>query len=162
MISKKIQDEFNAQIGEEMFSAHLYLSMSAWFESVNLRGFANWMRVQAGEESAHAMKFFGFICERGGRVELGAVAKPQAEWKTPLEAFEAAFAHEQHITSRIDSLMTLAVSEKDYASQSFLKWFVDEQVEEEAHADEIVQKLKMTGGAPGGLYIIDRELAGRK
>lgn len=93
---------------------------------------------------------------------MGAIAKPQTEWKTPLEAFEAAFAHEQHITSRIDGLMTLAVSEKDYASQSFLKWFVDEQVEEEAHADEVVQKLKMTGGAPGGLYIIDRELAGRK
>lgn len=162
MISKKIQDEFNAQIGEELFSSHLYLSMSAWFESVNLRGFAHWMRVQAGEESAHAMKFFDFICERGGRVEMGAIAKPQTEWKTPLEAFEAAFAHEQHITSRIDGLMTLAVSEKDYASQSFLKWFVDEQVEEEAHADEVVQKLKMTGGAPNGLYIIDRELAGRK
>lgn len=162
MISKKIQDEFNAQIGEEMFSSHLYLSMSAWFESVNLGGFSHWMRVQAAEESAHAMKFFDFICERGGRVELGAITKPQADWKTPLEAFEAALAHEQHITSRIDSLMTLAVSEKDYASQSFLRWFVDEQVEEEAHADEVVQKLRMTGDAPGGLYMVDRELAGRK
>jgi ferritin len=161
MMDKKIQDAFNDQVNEETFSSYLYLSMSAWFDSVNLHGFAHWMRSQAREETGHAMKFFKHIIERGGRVELKAVAQPQAVWASPLEAFEAAYKHELHITSRIGTLMAMALEQKDYASQSFLKWFVDEQVEEEANTDGVVQKLRMAGEAAGALFIIDRELAAR-
>ncbi|HOA05406.1 MAG TPA: ferritin [Candidatus Fermentibacter daniensis] len=161
MIGKKLLDEFNAQINEEAFSAYLYLSMSAWFESVNLPGFASWMAAQSREENDHAMKFFSHILERGGKVSLEAIAKPTPEWKTPLEAFEAALAHEKHITGRINGLMDLAIAEKDHASASFLRWFVDEQVEEEASMDAVVQKLLLTKNAPGALFMIDRELAAR-
>lgn len=161
MIGKKLLDEFNLQINEEAFSSYLYLSMSAWFTSVNLPGFASWMSVQSREENAHALKFFSHILERGGRVGLEAIARPTPEWKTPLEAFEAALAHEKHITARISGLMDLAIAEKDHASASFLKWFVDEQVEEEANADAVVQKLLFTKDAPGALFMIDRELSAR-
>ncbi len=152
---------FNSQIGEEVFSSWLYLSMAAWFESVNLPGFAGWMRVQSREETAHALKFFNYMTERGGRVELGSVAAPQQSWSSPLEAFEAAYAHELHISGCIDRLMDLALAEKDHASASFLKWFVDEQVEEEASADSIVQKLRLAKDAPGALLMLDRELGAR-
>ncbi|HRY61945.1 MAG TPA: ferritin, partial [Candidatus Fermentibacter sp.] len=101
MMDRKVLDEFNAQINEEAFSAYLYLAMAAWFESVNLPGFAKWMRVQSQEETAHAMKFFSFIVERGGKVALKDIAQPTAKWKTPIEAFKAALAHEEHITARI-------------------------------------------------------------
>ncbi len=161
MIAKIVQDDFNKQINEEIFSSYLYLSMSAWFESVNLPGFAKWMKVQSHEENIHAMKFFSHIIERGGKVALAAISKPAAVWKSPLEAFEAALAHEKHITARINGLMDLAIAEKDHASASFLKWFVDEQVEEEANAEAIVQKLRLAKDAAGALFMIDRELSAR-
>lgn len=161
MMVKKVQDAFNAQINEEIFSSYLYLAMSAWFESGNLAGFAKWMRIQSQEENAHAMKFFSHIIERGGKVALKAIAEPASIWKTPLEAFEAALAHEKHISARIDDLMNLAIVQKDHASASFLKWFVDEQVEEESHADAVVQKLRLAKDATGALFMIDRELAAR-
>jgi ferritin len=162
MISKKMQDAFVDQINEELFSSYLYMSMAAWFESRNLRGMAQWMRVQAGEEHGHAMKFFDEIVERGGRVKLAEIKAPQFEWKTPIEAFQAALSHEQHITKRINDLTDMAIKEKDHASEIFLQWFVKEQVEEEANADEIVHKFGFIGEAGHGLYMLDKELGARK
>lgn len=144
-----------------MYSSYLYLSMSANFESSNLSGFANWMKVQAQEEMVHAMKFYGHIIERGGKVILDKINKPPVEWKIPLKAFEDAYAHEQIVTKLIHNLVDIAAKEKDHASTSMLQWFVDEQVEEEASADEIVQKLKLMKDAPGGLFMLDQELAKR-
>ena len=129
MIDKRMQDALNEQIKWELYSAYLYLSMSAHLSSMNLMGFANWMRVQAQEELAHAMKFYGFIEERGGRVTLAEVGKPPVEWASPLAAFEDALGHEQGVTSRINNLVDLALSEKDHATHNFLQWFVSEQVE---------------------------------
>lgn len=161
MIKKKVQKAFNDQINEELFSSYLYLSMSAWFEDRNLPGFGNWMRVQAQEEVAHAMKFYHHILERGGEVKLQAISGPDTEWENPLSAFQAAYKHEQHITDRIDTLLELAIEEKDHAAQSFLKWFVDEQVEEEATADGVVQQLTLAKEAPGALFMLDREFGQR-
>jgi len=161
VISEKIQTALNKQTNAELYSAYLYLSMAAWFESVNLRGAASWMRAQAKEELAHAMKFFAYVNERGGRVLLAPVDGPPTEWKTPLAAFEAAYAHERKVTGMINDLVDLAAGEGDHAAGSFLQWFVNEQVEEEASADEVVQKLKLAGDSPNGLLMIDRELAQR-
>ncbi|MBN2430277.1 MAG: ferritin [Acidobacteria bacterium] len=162
MQSKKMEKALNKQINEELFSSYLYLAMSAWFESRNLPGFAQWMKVQAGEENEHAMKIFNFIFERRGDVELEAIEKPQAAWKSPLDAFEAAFKHEQHISGCINDLMDLAISEKDHATQAFLQWFVNEQVEEEASADAIVQQLRMIGESKNALFMLDRALGQRQ
>lgn len=161
MLSAKIQDAMNDQVNAEFFSAYLYLSMAAYFDDLNLTGMAQWMRGQTQEEMLHAMKFFDHINERGGRVTLEALDKPQAEWDSPLAAFEAALAHEQHITGRVNSLVSLAAEENDRATDIFLQWFVSEQVEEEAAADDIVQKLKMFGAAPQALYMIDKDLGSR-
>lgn len=161
MLSEKIQDAMNEQINAELFSSYLYLSMSAYFEAQNFTGMARWMRVQAQEEVVHAMKFFDFINERGGRVVLDTIETPQTEWESPTIAFEAAYAHEQKVTRLINDLVDVAESERDRASMNFLQWYVDEQVEEEASVDEIVNKLKMFGSAPQALYMIDRELQQR-
>lgn len=161
MIKDKMLKAINKQINEEYASAYIYLSMSAFFESVNLQGFAHWMRVQVREETAHGDKFFKHIVERGGRVALKAIPEPAFEWKSPLDAFQAALKHEQHITACIHKLMDLAHAEKDYAAIGLLQWFVDEQVEEEAHAEEIVQKLTMMGDAKHAIYMLDRELGAR-
>jgi ferritin len=144
-ISEKLQSALNDQINAEYFSSYLYLSMSAWFEAQDLPGFANWMRVQAKEEDFHVQKFFDYVVERGGRVVLETIDKPQTEWKSALEVFEEALAHEQHITSRIHDLVELAVEHKDRATQSFLQWFVDEQVEEEASAEAVLKSIKLGG-----------------
>ena len=162
MISKKLEDAFNDQINAELYSAYLYLSMSAYFESVDMRGMARWMHVQSGEETSHAMKFADYIVERGGRVRYKAIESPAAEWASPLEAFKNAYEHERYVSRRINDLMDLAVTEKDYASQVFLQWFVSEQVEEEAHADEIVRKLEMMGEARHVVYMLDKELGKRE
>lgn len=162
MLSKKMEKALNDQVNAELFSAYLYCSMAAYFEAINLRGCAQWMRVQTQEEMGHAAKFFDFIIERGSRVVLQALDKPQTQWKLPSAAFEAALKHEQYITGRINNLVNLAIQEKDHATNSFLKWFVDEQVEEEASVTEIVEKLKMVKNAPGGMFMIDRELGQRK
>ncbi|MCU0914268.1 MAG: ferritin [Planctomycetes bacterium] len=162
MINDKMAKALNEQINEELYSSYLYLAMSAWFESQNLPGFAAWMKVQAREEHAHALKFFEFIHECRGRVVLQAIQEPAREWKSPLAAFEAALKHEQHITGRMDKLMNLALAEKDYATAGLLQWFVKEQVEEEASADRIVQMLKMAANAPGALLMLDHQMGERK
>jgi ferritin len=161
MISPKIEKALNEQINAEMFSAYLYLAMVAYFQDKNLSGFANWMTVQNQEETFHAMKFFRYVSERGGRVTLGAIEKPQFEWESPLAAMEAAQKHEAYITGRINSLVDLAIKEKDHATASFLGWFVDEQVEEEDSVNEVVQKLRLLGSAGGGLFMMDRDMATR-
>jgi ferritin len=161
MLSEKVSKALNKQINAELYSAYLYLSMSAYFKSINLGGFANWMRVQAMEEMTHAMKIYDFVHERGARVTLKQVEEPPSEWSSPLAAFEDTHKHEQKVTGMINDLTNLAKSEKDHVTEVFLQWFVTEQVEEEASADEIVQKLKLVGEAGGGVFMIDREIAGR-
>jgi ferritin len=161
MLGKKMQDGFNSQINAELYSAYLYLSMAASFEAKNFSGFAQWLKVQSKEELAHAMRFYGHIVERGGAVRLSAVEGPKTEWKTPLEAFEDAYAHERKVTGMIDALVESSYSEKDNASRSFLKWFVDEQVEEEAQAADIVAKLRMIKETPGALLMMDHRLGKR-
>ena len=161
MISPKIEKALNEQINAEMFSAYLYLAMVAYFQDKNLSGFANWMTVQNQEETFHAMKFFRYVSERGGRVTLGAIEKPQFDWESPLAAMEAAQKHEAYITGRINSLVDLAIKEKDHATASFLGWFVDEQVEEEDSVNEVVQKLRLLGSDGGGLFMMDRDMATR-
>ena len=156
-----MESELNKQINAELYSAYLYLAMSANLEAANLRGFASWMKVQAQEEMTHAMKIYNYIFERVGRAVLEAIDKPQTKWESPLDAFEAAYEHEQKVTAMIDKLLKLAAEEKDNASISMLQWFVDEQVEEEASANDIVQKLKLIKGAPGGLFMLDKELGQR-
>ena len=157
MISKKMEKALNEQVNAELFSAYLYLSMEAYFKSMNLNGFANWMRVQTQEEVAHAMKIYEFINERGGRITLKAIDGPDTEWDSPLTVFKAVYEHEQKVTSLINDLVDLAIEEKDHATNTFLQWFVNEQVEEESSADEMVQQLKMMEKAPGGMFMLDRE-----
>jgi ferritin len=161
MITKKMETALNEQINAEMYSAYLYLAMAAHFESENLSGFAKWMRVQTQEETAHAMKLFEYVSERGGKVTLKAIDAPPATWKSPLAAFEASYKHEQFITDRINKLTELAAEQKDHATGVLLQWYIKEQVEEEASVDKIVRTLKATHEAPGALYMIDRELGQR-
>ncbi len=161
MISEKMQEALNRQANAEFYSSYLYLSMSAYFASLTLAGLANWMRVQAQEELVHAMKFYDFVNGRGGRVELTAIEGPPTEWGSPLAAFEAALRHEQKVTGLINALVGLAAAEQDHASAIFLQWFVTEQVEEEASALEVVQRLKLVGQEGAGLLMLDRELATR-
>jgi len=142
MISKKIEKALNKQINAELYSAYLYLSMVAYFESVNLPGFANWMKVQTQEELMHAMKIYDFVNERGGRVVLKAIEAPPTEWDSPLDAFEATYKHEQKVTGLINNLVNLAIEEKDHATSSFLQWFVNEQVEEESSVGYGIRKRK--------------------
>ena len=161
MLSAKIQDAMNKQINAELFSSHLYLSMAADFEAKDLKGMAHWMRLQAGEEQQHAMRIFDFVNDRSGRVTLAAVEAPRSEWKSPLEAFEDAYKHEQKITGLINELMNLVAIERDGAGHDFLEWFCREQVEEEAAAQLIVAQLKLVGDSGVGLYLLDQELGKR-
>jgi ferritin len=162
MLSSVVQDNMNQQINAEFYSAYLYLSMAAHFEGENLHGMAHWMQVQAKEEAGHAMKFFKYIVERGGRVRLTAIAAPPNTWDSPQAVFEAVYKHECHVTSLINKLVELAVAEKDHASGVFLQWFVNEQVEEEASASEILHQIKMLGDSKQGLFMLDRQLAQRQ
>jgi ferritin len=161
MISKKMQNAINEQINDELYSAYLYLSMAAYFEAASLPGFASWMRIQSQEEVDHAMKFFDFVNERGGRVELRAIEQPTVAFESPLAVFQAAYGHEQKVTGLINNLYTLALEEKDYAAQVMLHWFIDEQVEEEANASQIVDLLERIGDRDQGLIMLDRELGRR-
>jgi ferritin len=161
MVSERMQQALNKQMIAEFYSAYLYLSMSAYFKSINLAGFANWMRVQAQEELAHGMKFYDYIGESGGRVLLGPIEGPPTTWKSPLDVFEHTYKHEQKVTALINDLVNLAIEEKDHATNNFLQWFVSEQVEEESSADDVRKKLKLVGDAGGGIFMIDRELAQR-
>lgn len=161
MLKKKIQKALNDQINAEMYSAYLYLSMESYFQSVSLGGFASWMRGQVQEELMHSMKFYDFVNERGGRVTLDTIKKPETDWKSPLAAFEHILKHEQTVTGLINDLVDLSIEEKDHASNIFLQWFVTEQVEEEATVGEIVDKLKLIQNDSSGLFMLDAELGKR-
>lgn len=160
-LSKKIQKALNDQLNAEFYSAYMYLSIAAYFEVQNLEGFGSWMRIQAREEVGHAMRFYEYLNDRGGEIQLAAIDAPPSGWKSPLAAIEAAFDGERQITQRIDDLADLSTREKDHATSQFLAWFVNEQVEEEQLLGSVVHKLKMVSDSPSGLYILDRELAGR-
>jgi ferritin len=162
MIGKKMLDALNEQINAELFSSYLYLAMAADFQAKTLKGFANWMEVQAREEAGHAKRIYDFLVDRGGRIALKAIAAPPAEWKSPLAAFEASYAHEQKVTAMIHELAELAAAEGDHAAAVMLQWFVTEQVEEEANASEIVEKLKLVKDSAQGLFMMDSLLAQRK
>lgn len=161
MISPTLEKALNDHLNEEMFSFYLYLSMSAYLETQNMKGMAHWMRTQAEEEYGHARKFYEFLNDRGGRVILGALSQPQAEWASPLAAFEAALAHERHITQRIGALVDAARAENDHATFAFLQWFVNEQVEEEATLEPIIKQMQDTQASKGALYYLDRQLGKR-
>ncbi len=161
MLPEKLEKALNAQVNAEFYSAYLYLSMAAYFKSVNLDGFANWMEVQYQEEIAHGFKFYHYIIQRGGRVELAKIEAPPTQWATPLAVFEEVYAHEQKVTALINDLVELSIAERDHATTNFLQWFVAEQVEEEESADGILQNLKLIGDSKGGLFMVDRELARR-
>ena len=161
MLKKSIEDALNLQINREMFSSYLYLSMAAYYEKINLPGFANWMKVQAKEENDHAMKFFNYVLDRGGDVKLAQIDGPKTIWNNPLEIFIEAYEHEQKITTWINELADLAVKESDHATQILLHWFITEQIEEEANSSKLVEKLKLNGDSRPGLFMIDGELAQR-
>ena len=161
-LAPNLEGGLNKQINEEMFSSYLYLSMAAYFESANLPGFANWMRVQTQEETLHAMMFFDYVNERNGRVLLTKIEAPKTEWKSPLDAFTEAYNHEKHISERIRALVKQARKLGDDSTENFLQWFVAEQVEEENSTYTIVQQLKLIGDDRAGLFLIDRELAARR
>ena len=161
MFGEAIQNAMNEQIKNEFFAAYQYLSMAAYCESENFPGFAHWMRTQAREETEHAMKFYDFILDRNGHVVLQAIDGPVVEFGSPLEVFERALEHEQRVTAMINDLYGLVVSENDYASQTFLQWFVTEQVEEEKNTGDVVETLKMIGDKSEALFLLDRELARR-
>ena len=160
-ISDAMQEAFNDQIQKELASAYLYLAMSAYFEALSLEGFAQWMRVQAQEEVLHGMRLFDHLQDRGGRVALGGVDKPQHDFDSPLAAFELTAEHEAVVTRSIHTLFSLAESEHDYASQGILQWFSNEQVEEEKTATGIVDKLRMIADNKAALYMMDKELGER-
>ena len=161
MFKKSIEKALNEQITREIYSSLLYLSMAGYYTNMNLSGFANWMFIQAKEEMDHAMKFFNYVLDRGGETKIGTIESPKTSWKSPIAAFEAAYKHEQYITENINNLADLAIKEKDHASNNLIQWFITEQVEEEANVDEIVKKMKMMEGFPGGLIMMDAELKTR-
>jgi ferritin len=162
VLGKAVEDAMNEQIRNELFSAYQYLSMAAYCESENLPGFAQWMRAQAREETEHAMKFYDFILDRNGRVVLQRIDRPLVEFGSPLEVFEKALEHERRVTAMINDLYGLAARENDYASQTFLQWFVTEQVEEEKNAGDVVETLRMIGDKSEALFLLDWELGQRQ
>ena len=161
-IKAAVEKAINDQINAELYSAYLYLSMAAYFEGRNMKGFAKWMQIQTKEEVSHAMKFYNFVFERGGKVTLKAVEQPQTDWKSPLALFEQVYEHEQKVTSLINKLVEAARADNDMATENFLMWYIDEQVEEEAHAYEAVLKLKMVGDVPQAMYMLDKEMGARE
>lgn len=161
MLSKKVEEALNAQINAEFWSAYLYLSMSAHFSAAGHAGFANWFEVQFKEEQAHATILMRYVLSRGAKVTLAPIAEVKTEWTSPLEAFKDTLEHERKVTALINNLYALASAENDYATQSMLKWFVDEQVEEEANAQELIDALSMIQDNGFGLYMLDKELKAR-
>lgn len=161
MISEKMEKALNEQINKELYSEYLYLSMQAYFERLNLTGFTNWMTVQVQEEHAHAMGMFNYLHERGGKVELLAIDKPQTDWKSPVEVFEHVLEHEQYVTSLINGLLDVAEEEKDRAALSFLDWYLKEQVEEENTVGNVLAKLKLIGDDKHALLLLDKDLEAR-
>ena len=161
MINQAVLDLMNKQIVHELYSAYFYLSMSAYFESQNLAGFATWMRVQAGEEQEHAMKFYNYILDRGSKVALQAIPQPPVDFASPLDVFKQTYEHEQKVTELINNIYKSATAENDVASQIFLQWFITEQVEEEKNASQILDILTKLGSSVGGLYQLDHRLGKR-
>mgnify|MGYP001818683644 CR=1 FL=1 len=161
MLTEKMQTALNGQLNAELYSSYLYLSMNAYFKSVNLDGFANWMYYQAQEELEHSLKFYDFVIQRGGKVVLAQIEAPPTEWDSPMAVFEVTLAHEQKVTGLINDLVEIANEERDHATNIFLQWFVSEQVEEEESVGGVLEQLKLMGDAKGGLFMIDRELAKR-
>ena len=161
MISEKMQSAFLDQINKELYSEYLYLSMKAYFLSLNLNGFANWMDVQVQEEHAHAMGMFDYVIERGGCVTLDAIEKPESKWDSPLDVFKAVLKHEEFVTSRINALMDVAEQERDRAATIFLNWYLKEQVEEEANVGGVLAQLELIGDDKSGLFALDKELGAR-
>lgn len=161
MISKRLEAAINAQINAELWSAYLYLSMSTYCQDAGFPGIANWFNIQFKEEQDHAMILLNYLQSRDGRVLLAPIDAVETEWASPLAAFEATFQHEQKVTSLINNLMALAVEEKDFALQTRLNWFVEEQVEEEENARDLIQKFRLIGDNGYGLYQLDQELAAR-
>lgn len=160
-MNQKLLAEMNVQINKELYSGYLYLSMAAHFSQVNLGGFSHWMKAQAKEELDHAMKFYDFLNELGEKVELQAIAQPEAKFGSPLKIFEQVLEHEIFVTTRIHLLYEIAVAEKDYPTQVFLQWFINEQVEEEKHATEILETLKLGGDSGSALIMMDKALGAR-
>ena len=160
-MNQKLLDEMNVQINKEFYSAYLYLEMASHFATSNLNGFSHWMKAQAKEEMEHGMKFYKYLVSRGGRVVLGPIAAPKKEWKDAEDVFTEVLAHEEKVTSLIDAMVELSEKEKDHATRSMLNWFVDEQVEEEEHATEIVARLKNSGNSPIACHMLDRDLGSR-
>ncbi len=161
MLSKTMTDALNGQINAEIYSAYLYQSMATWALDQGLRGIANWMDCQAKEEMIHVFKLYNHVGERGGRVLLAAIDGPPTDWASPVAMAEHVLAHEQKVTGLIHGLVDLAIAEKDHATHSFLSWFVDEQVEEEDSANDVLSQLKLAADSPGGMLMIDRELGTR-
>ena len=161
MLNEKMEEAMNDHINWELYSAYLYLSMAAYFQSIDLKGFANWMRVQGQEEMFHAMKAYDYLLDRGGKVRLQVIKEPPSQWAGPLEVFEATLEHEQMVTARINDLMYLARDEKDNASEIFLQWYVNEQVEEEDNVGTALGQLKLIKDSPQALFIMDKELGQR-
>lgn len=162
MLSKNLETEINKQINRELYSAYLYLSMSAHFYADDLDGFGNWFRIQAQEERDHAMKFFDFVIDKGGNVELDAIEKPNTKFNSIKEIFELTLSHEESVTKYINGLMDLAIKENDHSVKSFLNWYVDEQVEEEATASKLLNQVKRIGDNPNAIIMMDKELASRQ
>jgi len=161
MISKKMQSELNEQVNKEFYSAYLYLAMSAYCTKIGLPGFANWMRLQYEEENMHVTKMYDYILDQGGEIHLKKIEEPPTEYGSPLDIFEKTLEHEQFITRSIHDLMGLAIEERDYATQTFLQWYVSEQVEEESNVHDVLNPLRMVGNDKGGLMMIDQNLGRR-
>ena len=161
MTSKKMLKAINKQAVFEFYSAYIYLAMSAYFSENNLKGCANWMKVQAQEEITHGMKMYNYIHDRDGHIALDKIDAPADKWASPLKAFEDALAHERKVTANIDALVELASAEKDHASSAFLQWFVTEQIEEEASVKEIIDQIKTCEGSAQAMFLLDRELGQR-
>ncbi|ASJ04745.1 ferritin [Thermococcus barossii] len=161
MLSERMLKALNEQVTKELFSAYFYLGIAAYFKEKGFDGFATWMEAQAEEELGHAMRIYDYIFDRGGRVELGRIEKPKQDFESSLKAFEAVYLHEVGVTESIYRLVDIAEEEKDRATYQFLQWFVEEQVEEEATAKAIVDKLRIIGDNPNGLFMLDRELGQR-
>jgi len=161
MLSEKMQDALNGQLNREMYSAYLYLAMSAYSTYIGLKGFANWFMVQYQEEMMHAMKIYNYINDQGGQVKLMAIEQPLTEFESPMDMFEKTLEHEKFITKSINELVDLAIAEKDHATNIFLQWFVTEQIEEESNDKDIIARLKLIGKDGNGLLMLDKELAAR-
>lgn len=161
MLNKTMEKALNEQIQAELYSEYLYLAMSAYFQDQNLTGFAHWMRVQAREEDIHAMKIFQYIIEQSGHPRVMSLDQPPRDYKSAEDIFKAALKHEQYITKRINNLVDLAQKEKDKATESFLQWYVDEQVEEENSVDKVIKQLALVKGDGPGLWMLDQEMGTR-